>query len=79
MGVLAADWREWLVGQKHAALLALREAAMSGDGGEMDDRLLECDRVDEALRLAERLSQLCPTPREVEERPTFGRLDEGEP
>jgi methyl coenzyme M reductase beta subunit len=77
MGVLAADWREWLVGQKHAALMALREAAMGGDGGEMDERLLDCDRVDEALRLAERLSQLCPAPAEDEARPTFGRLDEG--
>lgn len=75
--VLVPDWLTLLRAEQGAASARLYEAAMSGDGNEVDEYLMECERVKAVLALAERLAKL--TAQEAEPpRPMFGRLDESE-
>lgn len=58
MKLLIDDWEAVLVTLKREASTRLYEAAMSGDGGDLDTCLIECERLKAAEHHAQQLGRL---------------------
>ena len=58
VSLLIPDWEAVLAALKKQASARLYEAAMSGDGGDLDTCLIECERLKAAEHHAQQLGRL---------------------